>query len=320
MNKIKIIIFLLISIKAYASSYHTKPYIKFSNNCQYIVEVRPYFNHPFKGVGSVYSINGIKKVKKLWNFCLYGPPYNLTVTDDGKSIIVVNSLGIGKILFANENGNHRFYNLNDLIVRKRKARATTAGLAWFADSTSVKTGFSKNQCEYTIVLADKTGYVFNVKTGEIISKFKDRGALYSQDTYKSRFLKKFNDRNKRVNKLENIDFKERQLIATNTECREEYTDDKYPVYVKEESMPQYLSRAYEVFHPKLEYYSSNKNDVFKIFGKPLKVYCHKTKNEEIWIYNESVVSSVHFVRNTLSFIQLVSDEIMTIKLKLEKEE
>ena len=320
MNKIIIIIILFISIDIFASSYHTEPYIKLSNNCQYIVEVRPYFNHPFKGVGSVYSIEGIKKVKKLWNFCLYGSPNNLTLTDDGKSIIVVNSLGRGKILFANANGNHCSYNLIDLINRKRKARATTAGLAWFADSTGVKTGFSKDQCEYTIVLADKTGYVFNVKTGEIISKFKDRGELYSQDTYKSRFWKRYNAGKKRVNKLKNIDSKVKQLLSTHTQCNEEYTDDIIPVYVRKESTPPCLSMAYTVFHPKLENYHSHKVEVFEIFGKPLKVYCHKTKSEEIWIYNESVVSSVHFARNTLSFIQLECDEITTTKLNLEKEE
>lgn len=146
-----------------------------SANGQYYVEMIPSDNSwggYGSGKGTAYRISSNGTVDELWSVNFYASEAMLT--NDGHHLIVLgpiaSSISDLAISFYQDGEEIKHYQIEELIQDQTKLSHTSSHFFWRLHHNEYRSGLSSDEKEYRLSLIDSSIYVFDVTSGQILSK------------------------------------------------------------------------------------------------------------------------------------------------------
>ena len=171
------------------NSYGNRPirsirYPSYSSNNNYFINFKPNSDFGEDGCGQAFSVQNQKEI--LWSVNWYAR--EVVLLNDGNKLIRLDpwrnysdDLSDFAIAFYFKGKELSSYLVKDLVKKKKYISRIGLDYSWHAATSSVKTGLSQDENEYTLVTADKNVYVFDTNNGKIKHKFKDTKARTSRE-------------------------------------------------------------------------------------------------------------------------------------------
>lgn len=283
MNKI-VLIFLMFTFSLSASLYRARPYILFSENMNYMVEMTPKHHVGREGSGTVFQMNGMLKGDSLWSFPWYRPHYDLILSNDGEMVLAVSPEGYGDMCAAFRDG-HSWINEYPKMRRKiERQHTSTAGRYHFIKYPGVTVGLSSDQKFYTYVLADKRGYVIDLLSGEVKEEFFDSTGVTGREYYEKHSVTPLQKKEPVEYEHEIVKLFPHASFSDTGTCR----DISLPEY---DEMTMYRSPYFEVYFPKQRYYR-HVTEVTDLIGEPDSIE-YGSGDRDLLLFENSLISEIY---------------------------